>query len=346
MVNKIVFMLIVITGLLTAQRGEPDAFIMIPGSSGQLFWSPEEPAEGAVITITFEITSSVDVSDLKVSFAALNQNTQFIGQKNYAGSINKGETKRFITTVKFYRPVGRLLACAYISSSGYCLAVSRLTLLYDTLTNTFVSSKEYWSRRAKPKPPLPPEYTYDIITGMHTTDILPEAEARKVRLQIDSLKQLDSTLTDEESLEMLHDIEVQMLVRYGISDKEKSVPILIKARKLMKEQGLSKWKAVDKVVEQEKEKGRINFFRLDGSGNTDYGVGSDSISKQKTDVTLTGTVAYKKHLIDKDIGLDTTTMDMPLRFAKVYFWCYWTGQGGHFVGPALTNNNGQFTYTD
>ena len=142
------------------------------------------------------------------------------------------------------------------------LAYVGFSLYFDTLTNTFVSYKEYWSRRAKPKLPLPPEYTYDIVAGMHTTDILPEAEAKKVRLQIDSLKQLDSTLTDEESLEMLHDVEVQMLVRYGIGNKEESVPILIEARKLMKEQGIEKWKAVDKVVDElTKGKGKLNFFR-------------------------------------------------------------------------------------
>jgi hypothetical protein len=62
-----------------------------------------------------------------------------------------------------------------------------------------------------------------------------------------------------------------MLMRYGISKKEESAPILIKARKLMKQQNLSKWDAVDKVIEDtKKEKGRINFFRPDfiNSDNT------------------------------------------------------------------------------
>jgi len=61
-----------------------------------------------------------------------------------------------------------------------------------------------------------------------------------------------------------------MLVRYGISKKKDAVPILIKARKLMREQGFSKWEAVDKVVEKERRKGKINFFRPDfiSSNNT------------------------------------------------------------------------------
>jgi len=66
-----------------------------------------------------------------------------------------------------------------------------------------------------------------------------------------------------------------MLVRYGIGKKKDAVPILMRARKLMKEQGLSKWEAMDKVVEEAKEKGRINFFRPDGiSNNSCYNSGS------------------------------------------------------------------------
>jgi uncharacterized membrane protein len=55
-----------------------------------------------------------------------------------------------------------------------------------------------------------------------------------------------------------------MVVRYGIHKKEESVPILIKARKLMREKGLSKWEAIDKIVDEEKKKGRITFFVLIG----------------------------------------------------------------------------------
>ncbi len=351
MAKKVLFVLMIITGLLIAQR-HSDVTIPLPGSS-KLSFSPTEPKEGEIVDIILEVTSGIDVStnNLHISFHPTG-NAKIISKETLRTSIKKGETKTFKTQMKFYRPSGGVFVIAragfgpgeYRLSWGD-LAYLNFTLYFDTLTNTFVSYKEYWSRR--PKPPLSPEYTYDIVAGAHdfSGGARSEAEAKGLRAQIDSLKQFDATLTDEETLEMLHDVEVEMLVRYGISKKKDAVPILMRARKLMKKQGLSKWDAVDKVVEEAKEKGRINFFRRDGGGDVGYSAGSDATSRQKTDVTLTGTVKYKKHFIDKDIGLDTTTVDMPLRFAKLYFWCYWSGTGGHFVGPALTDNNGQFTYT-
>jgi hypothetical protein len=328
----------------------------MPGSSGKLFWNPEEPKEDEIVTITFEVTSSVDIAEknLHVSFYP-EGNTEIIGEQSYHTSIKKGETRFFKTRAKFSHPVAGITARARFiqkleigDKTIYWgdLAQCEFHLVFDDSTKTYISQTEYNRRRPKP-PPLPPEYTYDIVAGAHdfSGGARSEAEAKKLRVQMDLLKQLDSTLTDEEALEMLHDVEVEMLVRYGIAEKEEAVPILIKARKLMREQGFSKWEAVDKVVEEEKKEGKLNFFRPDRNSNTGDSIGSNSTPKQKTDVTLIGTVKYKKHFIDKDIGLDTTTVDMPLRFAKLYFWCYWFGTGGHFVGPALTDNNGQFTYT-
>jgi hypothetical protein len=148
------------------------------------------------------------------------------------------------------------------------------------------------------------------------------------------------------ALQMLHDILEPMVVRYGIHKKEESIPILIKARKLMREQGLEKWEAVDKVIEEIKqEKKKLNFFRPGGGGGSDSGIGSDSTPTRQIDITVTGTIKYKKHLVDKDTGLDTVTVDMPLRYAKVYFRGYYKGERAQYYGPCLTNNNGQFTYT-
>jgi hypothetical protein len=56
-----------------------------------------------------------------------------------------------------------------------------------------------------------------------------------------------------------------MVVRYGIHKKEESIPILIKARKLMREQGLEKWEAVIGEIKQEKK--RLNFFRKSSAAN-------------------------------------------------------------------------------
>ena len=47
--------------------------------------------------------------------------------------------------------------------------------------------------------------------------------------------------------------------------KEESIPILIKARKLMREQGLEKWEAVIEEIKQEKKK--LNFFRKSSAAN-------------------------------------------------------------------------------
>ncbi len=271
MVSKVLFVLMVITGLLSAQRYD-DATIPLPGSS-KLSWHPKEPKEGEIVDITLEVTSGVDVStnNLHIGFHPIG-NAKIIGKETLRTSIKKGETKFFKTQVKFFRPFGGvfIMARAIFSPEQYKrswgdLAHMNFSLLFDTLTNTFVTDKEYWSRR--PRPPLPPEYTYDVVAGMHTGVVLPEREAKKLRAQMDSLKQLDSTLTDEEALQMLHDIGEPMVVRYGIHRKEEAIPILIKARKLMREQNLSKWDAVDKVVEEAKERGKLNFFRPDFIGS-------------------------------------------------------------------------------
>jgi len=220
-------------------------------------------------------------------------------------------------------------------------AACGVSLKYDEELDKFMPIEE-WEKKMYSKP----EYTYDIDAGMHVAALRPEAKASKIRAQMDSLKQLDSTLTDEETLQMLHDIGEPMVVRYGIHKKEEAVPILIKARRLIKEQGLSKWEAVDKVVEEmKKSKGRINFFRPDGSGDTNYSISSDSTPKQRIDITVNGTIKYKKHLYDRDAGVDTATVDMPLRYVKVYFRGYYKDDRAQYYGPCLTNSNGQFSYT-
>ncbi len=109
-----------------------------------------------------------------------------------------------------------------------------------------------------------PEYRYDIILGKRENkwEFCPQDEVERIRetlpnnalgqlvkiqKQMKEIQTLDSTITDLEVLEMLHDIVYEMIVRYGISDREEAIDILIKARKLSKETGLSKWKAVEKV---------------------------------------------------------------------------------------------------
>ncbi len=116
-----------------------------------------------------------------------------------------------------------------------------------------------------------PEYEYDIILGKRETEwkfrskeeiqmireTLPDNALKpyvKIQKQIRELQMLDSSLTDLEILEMLHDITYQMVVRYGIHKKEESLPILLRGRILMKEQNLSKWHAIDEIVEEMNQK--------------------------------------------------------------------------------------------
>lgn len=109
-----------------------------------------------------------------------------------------------------------------------------------------------------------PEYGYDIILGKREIpwESYPGEELRfiretlpdnalgslvKIQKQIKEIQMLDSTIIDLEILEMLHDMEYEMLVRYGISDGKEARNILLKARKLSIKTGLSKWKAIEKV---------------------------------------------------------------------------------------------------
>lgn len=122
-------------------------------------------------------------------------------------------------------------------------------LMYDSLSGCFVPSEEWIKRDEKLKRDKP-EYTYDVIQGIYIKELLPDKVAKKLRIQIESLKQFDPTLSDEEALEMLHDTEYEMVVRYGIHNREESLPILLKARVLLKERNISKWDAVDKLVKE------------------------------------------------------------------------------------------------
>ncbi|MCK4575194.1 hypothetical protein KAU34_02160, partial [candidate division WOR-3 bacterium] len=116
-----------------------------------------------------------------------------------------------------------------------------------------------------------PEYRYDIILGKRENkwefcpreeverlrETLPNSALKslvKIQEQIKEIQMLDSTITDLEILEMLHDITYQMVVRYGIHKKEESLPILLKSRKLMKGQELSKWEIIDEIIEEMNQK--------------------------------------------------------------------------------------------
>lgn len=114
----------------------------------------------------------------------------------------------------------------------------------DTITyEKFGHDIELWSR-------IGPEYCYDIEAGARVRSFgRPyDEEAKRIRNEIEELKKLDPTLSDWDALELLHDVMYTMVWRYGIHDREKSIPILIEARELIKEKGITKWKAVSEII--------------------------------------------------------------------------------------------------
>lgn len=102
---------------------------------------------------------------------------------------------------------------------------------------------DLWSR-------IGPEYCYDIEAGARWRSFgRPyDEEAKRIRCEIEELKRLDPTLSDWDALELMHDVIYNMIWRYGIHDREKSIPILIEARQLMKEKGITKWEAVEEII--------------------------------------------------------------------------------------------------
>jgi len=139
---------------------------------------------------------------------------------------------------------------------------------------------ELWSR-------IGPEYCYDIEAGARVRSFgRPyDEEAKRIRSEIEELKRSDPTLSDWDALELMHDVIYNMIWRYGIHDKEKSIPILIEARQLMKEKEITKWEAVEEIIEEDE--GPMNFFR-DNSSGIDY-AGNSSSSKDRITTTFIGT---------------------------------------------------------
>jgi uncharacterized protein (DUF2384 family) len=198
-----------------------------------------------------------------------------------------------------------------------------------------------------------PEYTYDIVLGKRETEWKPCSQEEvdriretlpneflgeliKIQGDMEELQKLDTTISDIEALDMLHDIEYEMLVRYGISMKEEARDILIKARELSKRSGLSKWKAVEKVS------GKKSLLdENDNENNNPDSKSDDKSDKSRVDVTLEGVFLYKKHLFDTT-GLDTNTVDKNFGRTRVRIWGYWPGQGlTNF--PTWTDSTGKFS---
>jgi hypothetical protein len=141
---------------------------------------------------------------------------------------------------------------------------------------------ELWSR-------IGPEYCYDIEAGARVRSFgRPyDEEAKRIRSEIEELNRLDPTLSDWEALELMHDVIYNMIWRYGIHDREKSIPILIEARKLMKEKGITKWEAVEEIIKEDE--GSMNFFRDNNTFDIDYISSDNSSPKDRITTTFVGT---------------------------------------------------------
>lgn len=264
------------------------------GCKSKIRVTPEDPSLGDEVLITFYLeTPYRNIPEFRVEFKLL-KGAEFIsGDKVHIHPpLNKGEFAEFSIIVKV---VSRLLrvsvwAHAHIQDRfsgnewGYPIGAGDIDII--TLAENDTISYEKFGDDPELWPRIGPEYRYDILGGFRKPPLGHiSVEAQQIRAEIEELKELDPTLSDWDALELLHDAVYEMVVRYGINRKEESINILIEARKLMREEGLPKWEAVDKIVNKIRDgRNKINFFHL-----------------------------------NKNIGLVTLTVDMPLRHARVYF---------------------------
>jgi hypothetical protein len=240
---------------------------------------PENPKLGDTVTMVFTIESPSSKSpELRIEWK-LYEGAELVRGKaiEYHQPIEKGERAQFSIDIRVTARILQVHAVAYgniynrfsrkewdvgLTGSGthtICLAEND-TISYEK----FGHDLGLWSQ-------IGPEYQYDIEAGVRVPAMgRPfDKEARKIRTQIEALKAMDPTLNDWEALEILHEVREDMVWRYGIYDEDEAKSILVKARQLAKEKGLSKWDAVEEVVNHNKNispdrdgKGRAAYFLI------------------------------------------------------------------------------------
>ncbi len=234
-----------------------------PGCNYKMHIIPENPNLGDKAKISFYLeTPYRDVPEFRIKFKLLR------GAKLISGdliqihpALEKGDSAKFSIEIKIVSRILQVRAAAHANIQdrlsgdewGYCLGAGLIDMVAldknDTISyEKFGNDPELWSR-------IGPEYLYDIEAGVRIQSLgrAFDKEAKKIRAEIEKLKKLDPTLSDWDALELMHDVGYGMVWRYGIHKKEESIPILLKARKLMKEEGLPKWEAVDKIVSEIRE---------------------------------------------------------------------------------------------
>jgi hypothetical protein len=233
--------------------------------------SPTNPKLGDIVEITCTLeTPYKNIPESKVAFDLI-QGAQLVeGDKiSIHPPLTKGKATAFQITTEvisrvFVVQVGVYLRIPPDPQGREWEGVGGRTIDLITLAAGDVISYEklgqdleIWSR-------IGPEYQYDIEAGVRVPPMGRnyDKEAKNVRAQIEELKEMDPTLTDWEALELLHNVIEDMVVKYDIHDREESVSILIKARHLMKSEGLSKWDAVEEIIKKtRKPDGDTRFFR-------------------------------------------------------------------------------------
>jgi len=219
--------------------------------------NPDKPVVGDQVKITFYLeTPNTNIPEYRVTFQLLKGAGLLSGNLIQTGpSLKKGGSSTSSILIKVVSPhlIVFINAHAHLldpysrNEWGVHLAGKMIDLL--TLPKGEDLSYEKYGNDPDVWPRIGPEYLYDIVEGTRTPSVgRVTEEAKEIRKEIEVLQQRDSTLTDWDALELLHDVIYEMIVRYGLNKKEESVNILLQARVLMKKEGLSKWEAVDKII--------------------------------------------------------------------------------------------------
>ena len=221
---------------------------------------PENPNLGDEAKIFFCLESPYkDVPEFRVKFKLL-KGANLMGGDTILihPALRKGDSAKFGIEIKIAARILQVRAAAHAHIQdrmsgdewGYFLGAGLIDMVTldksDTISyEKFGNDAELWSR-------IGPEYLYDIEAGVRIQSLgrAFDKEAKRIRTEIEELKKSDPTLSDWDALELMYDVGYEMVWRYGIHKKEESIPILLKARRLMEEEGLSQWDAVNKIVSE------------------------------------------------------------------------------------------------
>ncbi|MBI4727844.1 T9SS type A sorting domain-containing protein [candidate division TA06 bacterium] len=300
---------------------------------------------GGSYTLSGEIKMLRDVENVKIHFTLKGGVKILSGEKYiYYKKLAKGQIINPSITVTFES----VPASVQRSIWGKSATPGGSGVYYDVVDDegTLMSLPQYVARnnernfkkieyRYDPEEPLPLN-EQNIQPGMINGE-----KAKATRDAIENLKKTKGEVSDIEAIELLHN-RIELFIRSGV-EGQKAIDILWDAREKTKSKGGDYWKNVEEILKARK----IKFFRPNGYNNS-YGVddsfsGLEKISTPKATVTLTGQFLYKKHCSDTANGLLATTIDMPVRRAKIWVWGYWSGQGLTRFGPTMTDENGNFT---